>query len=91
MVKLYTRQRLYITTQLLQGSSGTRAKIWSKLYTIQSLHTIKKLLPRSSETRAKIWLNYTQDKAFILQHSYSKEPVELQPKFGQIILKKKPT
>ena len=64
LVRSYTRQSLRTTTQLLQGSSGTRAKIWS---------------------------NYTQDKAYILQHSYSKAPGELQPKFGQIILKTKPT
>ena len=60
LVKLYTRQSLHTTTQLLQGSSGTRAKIWS---------------------------NYTQDKVYILQHSYSKAPVEQEPKFGQIIHK----
>ena len=64
LVKLYTRQSLHITTQLLQGSSGTRAKIWS---------------------------NYTQDKVYILQHSYSKAAVELEPKFGHIIHKTKPT
>ena len=64
LVKLYTRQSLHTTTQLLQGSSGTRAKIWSY---------------------------YTQDKAYTLQHSYSKAPVELEPKFGQIIHKTKPT
>ena len=64
MVKLYTRQSLHTTTQLLQGSSGTRAKIWS---------------------------NYTQDKVYILQHSYSKAAVELEPKFGQIIHKTKST
>ena len=64
LVKLNTRQSLHITTQLLQGSSGTRAKIWS---------------------------NYTQDKAYVLQHSYSKAAVELEPKFGQIIRKAKPT
>ena len=58
LVKLYTRQSLHTTTQLLQGSSGTRATIWS---------------------------NYTQDKAYNLQHSYSKAPVELEPKFGHII------
>ena len=29
LVKLYTRQSLHTTTQLLQGCSGTRAKIWS--------------------------------------------------------------
>ena len=62
LVKLYTRQSLHTTTQLLQGSSGTTAKIWS---------------------------NYTQDKVYILQHSYSKAPVELQPKFGLIIHKTK--
>ena len=64
LVKLYTRQSLHTTTQQLQGSSGTTAKVWS---------------------------NYTQDKVYILQHSYSKAPVELQPKFGLIIHKTKPT
>ena len=57
LVKLYTRQSLHTTTQLLQDSNGTRAKIWS---------------------------NYTQDKVYILQHNYSKAPVEQEPKFGQI-------
>ena len=47
--------------------------------------------PRLQGTRAKIWSNYTQDKVYILQHSYSKAPVELQPKFGQIIHKTKST
>ena len=63
--KLYTKISVLTTAQLLQGSSGARAKIWS---------------------------NYTQDKAYILQlkHSYSKAPVELEPKFGQII-QDKPT
>ena len=60
-----------------------------KLYTRQSQHTTTQLLQGSSETRAKIWSNYTQDKANILQHSYSKAPVELQPKFGQILLQDK--
>ena len=144
LVKLYTTQSLHITTQLLQGSSRTRAKIWSnykqekayllqhsyskaavelepkfgqiihktkstyyntasprllrnksqnlvKLYTRQSLPTSTQLLQGSSGTRAKIWSNYTQDKVYILQHSYSKAPVELEPKFGPIIHKTKPT
>ena len=144
LVKLYTRQSLPTTTQLLQGSSGTRAKIWSnytqdkvyilqhsyseaavepepkfgqiihktkstyyntatprlqrnqsqnlvKIYTRQSLHTTTQLLQGSSGTRAKIWSNYTQDKVYILQHSYSKAAVELEPKFGQIIHKTKST
>ena len=56
-----------------------------KLYTRQNLHTTTQLLQGSSKTRAKIWSNYTQIKAYILQHSYSKDPVELEPKFGQII------
>ena len=30
--------------------------------------------PRLQGTRAKIWSNYTQDKVYILQHSYSKAP-----------------
>ena len=144
MVKLYTRQSLYTTTQLLQGCSGTRAKIWSnytqdkvyilqhsyskaavepepkfgqiihktksiyyntatawlqwnksqnfvKLYTRQSLYTTTQLLQGCSGTRAKIWSNYTQDKVYILQHSYSKAAVEQEPKFGQIIYKTKST
>ena len=138
LVKLYTRQSLHTTTQVLQGCSGTRAKIWSnytpdkvcllqhsyskvavelepkfsqiihktksayyntatprlqwnksqnlvKLYTRQSLHTTTQLLQGSSGTRAKIWSNYTQDKVYILQHSYSNTPEELEPKFGQIL------
>ena len=165
MVKLYTRQSLHTTTQLLQGCNGTRAKIWSnytqdkvyilqhsyskvaveqepkfgqlihktkstyyapakpepkfgqiihktkstyyntatprlqwnkslnlvKLYTRQSLHTTTQLLQGCSGTRAKIWSNYTQDKVYILQHSYSEAAMELEPKFGQIIHKTKST
>ena len=144
MVKLYTRQSLHTTTQLLQHSRGARAKIWSnytqdkvyilqhsyskapvelqpkfgqiihktkstyyntatprlqwnysqslvKLYTRQSLHTTTQLLQGSSGTTAKVWSNYTQDKVCILQHSYSKAPVKLQPNFGQIIHKTKST
>ena len=64
LVKLYTRQSLYTTTQLLQGCSGTRAKIWS---------------------------NYTLDKVYLLQNSYSKAPAEPEPKFGQNIHKTKST
>ena len=62
-----------------------------KLYTRQSLHTTTKLLRGSNGARAKIWSYYTQDKAYTLQQSYSKAPVELEPKFGQIIHKTKPT
>ena len=132
LVKLYTRQSLHTTTQLLQGSSETRDKIWSnytqdkvyilqhsyskapvkletkfgqiihktkstyyntatpriqwnyshnliKLHTRQSLHITTQLLQGSSGTTAIIWSNYTQDKVYIQQHSYSKDPVELQP------------
>ena len=144
LVKLYTRQSLHTTTQLLQGSSGTITNIWLnytqdkvyilqhsysmapvelqpqfgqiihktkstyyntanprlqwnyshnlvKLYTRQSLHTTTQLLQGSSGTITKICLNYTQDKAYTLQHSYSKAPVKLEPKFGQIIHKTKST
>ena len=61
------------------------------LYTRQSLHTTTKLLQGSSEAGAKIWSLYTQDKAYTLQHSYSKAPVKLEPKFGHFIHKTKPT
>ena len=144
LVKLYKKQSLHTTTQLLQGSSGTRAKIWSnytpdkvyilqhiyskaavelepkfgqiihktkstyyntatprlqlnksqnlvKLNTRQTLHTTTQLLQGSSGTRAKIWSNFTPDKVYILHHSYSKAPVEQEPKFGQIIHKTKST
>ena len=117
MVKLYTRQSLHTTTQLLQGSSGTRTKIWSnytqdKVYILQHsysrapvklepkfgqiIHKTKSTyyntaIPRLQGTRAKIWSNYTQDKVYILQHSYSKAPVELKPKFGLIMHKTKST
>ena len=144
LVKLYTRQSLHTTTQLLQGSSGAGTKIWSyctqdkaytlqhsyskapvklepkfghfihktkpthyniatprlkwswsqnlvTLYTRQSLHTTTQLLQGSSEAGAKIWSNYTPDKAYTLQHSYSKAQVELEPKFGQTIYQTKPS
>ena len=137
LVKLYTRQSQHTATQLLQSSSGTRAKDkvyilqhsyskaaveqepkfgqiihktksayyntatprlqWNKsqnlvkLYTRQSLLTTTQLLQGCSGTRAKIWSNYTQDKVCLLQHSYSKVAVELEPKFGQIIHKTKST
>ena len=144
LVKLYTRQSLHTTTQLLKGCIGTGAKIWSnytqdkvyilqhgyskvpleqepkfgqiihktkstyyntatprlhwnrsqnlvKLYTRQSLHTTTQLLQGCSGTRAKIWSNYTQDKVYILQQSYSKAPVEQEPKFGQTIHQTKST
>ena len=136
------KKSLHTTAQLLQGCSGTRAKIWSnytqdkvyilqhsyskapvkqepkfgqikhkkkstyystatprlqwnksqnlvKLYTRQCVHTTTQLLQGTSETRAKIWSNYTQDKVYILQHSYSKAPVEQEPKLGQSIHKTK--
>ena len=116
-VKLYTRQSLHTTTQLLQGSSGTTAKVWSnytqdKVYILQHsyskapvelqpkfgliIHKTKSTYyntatPRLQGTIAKTWSNYTQDKVYILQHSYSKAPVELPPKFGLIIHNTKST
>ena len=144
LVKLYTRQSLHTTTQLLQGSSGAGTKIWSyctqdkaytlqhsyskapvklepkfghfihkteathyntatprlkwswsqnlvKLYTRQSLHTTTQLLQGSSGAGTKIWSYCTQDKAYTLQHSYSKAPVKLEPKFGHFIHKTEAT
>ena len=144
LVILYTRQILHTTTQLLQGSSGAGAKIWSfytqdeaytlqhsyykapvklepkfghfihktkpthnntatprlkwswsqnlvKLYIRQSLHTTTQLLQGSSEAGAKIWSYCKQDKAYTLQHSYSKAQVKLEQKFGNFIHKTKPT
>ena len=62
-----------------------------KLYTRQSLHTTTQLFKGSSRTRAKICSNYIQDKVCLLQHSYSKAAVKLEPNFGQIIHKTKST
>ena len=43
-------------------------------------NTTAQLLPDFSRARTKFWSNYTRDKAYILQHSYTKAPVELEPK-----------
>ena len=87
LVKLYTRQSLHATTQLLPYFSGVRAKIWSN-YTQNKTFILQHSYSGAS---AKILSNYTQDKVYILQHSYSKAPVELEPKFGQVIHKTKST
>ena len=84
-------------TKSTHYNTATTRLQWNKnqslvyLYTRQSLHTTTQILQDSSGTRAKVWSNYTQDKVYILQHSYSKAPVELQPKFGLIIHKTKST
>ena len=90
MVKLYTRQSLHTTTQLLQGSRKLEPKFGQIIHKTKSTY-YNTATPRLQGTRAKIWSNYTQDKVYILQHSYSKAPVELQPNFGLIIHKTKPT
>ena len=91
LVILYTRQSLHTTTQLLQGSSESWSQNLVIIYTRESLHTTTQLLQGSSEAGAKIWSFYTQDKAYTLQHSYSKAQVKLEPKFGHFIHKTKPT
>ena len=92
LVKLYIRQSLHTTTQLLQVCSGTRAKIWSN-YTQDKVYILQHSYSKSAVELQpiKVWSNYTQDKVYILQHSYSKAPVELQLKFGLIIHKTKST
>ena len=90
MVKLYTRQSLHTTTHLLQGSRELEPKFGQIIHKTKSTY-YNTATPRLQGTRAKIWSNYTQDKVYTLQHSYSKAPVELQPKFGLIIHKTKPT
>ena len=77
-----------IATPRLQWSWSQNLVI---LYTRQSLHTTTQLLQGSSGAGDKIWSFYTQDKAYTLQHSYSKAPVKLEPKFGHFIHKTKPT
>ena len=39
LVKLYTRQSVHNTTQLLQGSSGTTAEVWSN-YTQDKVYIV---------------------------------------------------
>ena len=84
-------------TKPTHNNTATPRLKWSwsqnlvKLYTRESLHTTTQLLQGSSEAGAKIWSNYTPEKAYILQHSYYKAPVKLEPKFGHIVHKTKPT
>ena len=47
--------------------------------------TTAQLLQGSCGARTKIWSNFTNRQAYLLQYRYSKAPVELEPKFGQII------
>ena len=54
------------------------------------LNTTAQLLQGSSGARAKIWSNFTTRQVYSLQHSYSKAPVELESKFGQILQLHKP-
>ena len=91
MIKLYTRQRVYILQHSYSKAPGNKSQNLDKLYTRPSLHTTTQLLLGSRGTTAKVWSNYTQDKVYILQHSYSRAPVELQPKFCLIIHKTKST
>ena len=89
-IKLYTRQNLHTKTQLLQGSSGARAKIWSN-YTQVKAYILQHSYSQTSVEQEPKFGQITQVKAYILQHNYSKAPVELELKFGQIIHKSKPT
>ena len=54
-------------------------------------NTTAQLLQGSSGARAKILSNFTTRQAYLLQHSYSKVPVELEPKFVQILQLDKPS
>ena len=45
----------------------------------------------TEKQQPKKWTNFKPRLAYLLQHSYSKAPVELEPKFGQIIHKTKPS
>ena len=53
-------------------------------------NTTAQLLHGSSGARANICSNFTTQQAYSLQHSYSKAPVELEPKFGQTVLQDEP-
>ena len=84
----HTLQHYNTATARLQRSWNQNLVI---LYIRQSLYTTTQLLQGSSEAGAKSWSFYTQDKAYTLQHSYSKAPVKLEPKFGPSIHNTKPT
>ena len=73
LVKLYTRQSLHTTTQLLQGSRELEPKFGQIIHKTKFTY-YNTATPRLQGTSAKIWSNYTQDKVYILQHSYSKAP-----------------
>ena len=88
----FTQDKAYILQQSYSHTSVVlEPKFGQIIHKTKPTQTTTQLLPYFSGVRAKIWLNYTQYKAYILQHSYSKAPVELELKFGQIIHKTKPT
>ena len=86
----YTQDKAYI---LQHSYSKAQVKLETKF--CQIIHKTKSTYyntatPRLHGARAKIWSNYTQNKHYLLQHSYSKAPVKLEPKFGQILQLDKP-
>ena len=88
--QIIQRQSLHTTTQRIQGSRELEPKLGQIIHKTKCTH-YNTANPMLQETRAKIWSNYTQDIVYILQHSYSKAAVELEPKFGQIIHNTKST
>ena len=86
----YTTRQAYL---LQRSYSKTPAELEPKIGQIilqDKPNTTALLLQGSSGTKAKIWSNFTTCQTYLLQHSYSKAPVELKLKFGQIILQDKP-
>ena len=71
---------------MLQSSQCIKTKQLLLFHDIERLH----LLIQTLET-VTFTFTYTQDEVYIQQQSYSKAPVELEPKYGQIIHKTKST
>ena len=94
LVKLYTRQNLHTTTQLLPYFSGFRAKTHPPALSSEELKKahlkIVQQLQRKTRPDELICVKLYTRQTCILQHSYSHTSVELEPKFGQIIHKTKP-
>ena len=84
LVKLYTRQSLHTTTQLLEGCSGTRAKIWSyytqdKVYILQHSNSqaAVELEPKFGQIIQKTKSTYYNTATPMLQWNKSQNLVKL--------------
>ena len=86
VVKLYTRQAYLLQHSHSHTSVELESQNLVKLYTRQSLHATAQPLPDFTvELESQNLVKLYTRQAYQLQHSHSKDPVELEPKFGQII------